>query len=112
MIKTYVRANRKRGALSQGELANLLGKVSKDTVRRLETGRQKPTLEMALALEVVFGIPPQKLFPVLYDRIEEGVMARAKRFHEKLEAKNSAAAAQKRELLEAIPRGGIAKDGA
>ncbi len=108
MSYSYVRAYRKRSALSQRELGDLMGNLSKDAVRLLEQGRQRPNLEHALALEIVFGVPARTMFPDLFERIEEGVMVRAKRLYEALEAKSDETSARKREALEAIPRGGIA----
>lgn len=77
-LPNYLRANRKRLALSQDEVAFLLGTRSGAKVCRYERFVREPNLETALACEVIFQRPVRELFGGLYQRIEKGVAERAK----------------------------------
>ncbi len=77
-LPNYLRANRKRLALSQDEVAFLLGTRSGAKVCRNERFVREPSLETAFAYEVIFQKPARELFGGLYHRIEQEVAARAK----------------------------------
>ena len=47
--------------MSQGELASRVG-VRIATICDIEKGRQKPSLDTALELAAVFGVPVEELF--------------------------------------------------
>ena len=80
-LPNYLQTHRKRAALSQEEVAFLLGtkgankgnKVSRD-----EHYARTPTLENALAYEVIYGRPVRELFAGLYEEVERDVIAHAK----------------------------------
>ena len=79
-LTNYLRTNRKRLALSQEEVAFLLGFKGEDKgikVCRDERIARKPSLEMALAYEAIYGRPIRELFGGLYDQIEQEVAGRA-----------------------------------
>jgi transcriptional regulator with XRE-family HTH domain len=71
-------SQRKRMALSQDEVAFLLGKHVGSGMSRYEQLARKPTLETALALELILQRPARELFGDLYREIEKRVAARAK----------------------------------
>jgi transcriptional regulator with XRE-family HTH domain len=80
-LSNYLRTNRKRAALSQEEVAFLLGingpnKAAK--VCRDENFARDPTLQTALAYEAIYGQPVRELFAGQYQQIEQDVAARAK----------------------------------
>ncbi len=77
-LPNYLRANRKRLALSQDEMAFLLGTETGERVCRHERFLQAPGLEAALAYEVIFRKPVRELFNGLFRRIENEVAARAR----------------------------------
>ena len=77
-MPNYLRANRKRLALSQDDVAFLLGTETGEMVCRHEHFLQQPKLEVALAYEAVLGKPVRELFAGIYRRIELQVVARAK----------------------------------
>lgn len=107
----YLAALRQRNALSEQELADLVGYASRSAVYRFERGERRPTLRFALACEVVFGEDPRKVFPGLYAKIEDAVLAHAARLDEAVRNQKGAAAARKRKLLlEMVER--AAKSGA
>jgi transcriptional regulator with XRE-family HTH domain len=77
-LPNYLLSNRKRLALSQDEVAFLLGTKSGAKVSRYERFTRMPSLETALAFEVIFQRAPSELFGGLYQQIEQEVAARAK----------------------------------
>ena len=70
-LPCYLRTQRKQWALTQSELARLLGLKSAQHVSRLERGRRQPSVSVLLAVEIIFGEHPRDLFPKLFDAIEE-----------------------------------------
>jgi len=77
-LPNYLRANRKRLALSQDEVAFLLGAQNGGKVCRHERFSREPSLETALAYEAIFKRSVNELFAGLYLKIENGVGERAK----------------------------------
>jgi len=82
-LPNYLRSNRKRLALSQGEVAFLLGVHSGAKVCRYERFTCEPSLETALAFEVIFQRSASELFGGLYQKVEREVAARAKMLAER-----------------------------
>jgi transcriptional regulator with XRE-family HTH domain len=76
-------SNRKRLSLSQDEVAFLLGTQSGSKVSRYEHFASKPSLETALAFEVIYQRSTSELFGGLYQKVEQEVMARAKTLAER-----------------------------
>ena len=80
-LPNYLRTNRKQIALSQEEVAFLLGMKGMDKgnkVSRDENYSRIPTLETALAYEAIYGKPIRELFAGLYEPIAKEVSSRAK----------------------------------
>jgi transcriptional regulator with XRE-family HTH domain len=77
-LPNYLLANRKRLALSQDEVAFLLGTNSGAQVCRNERFVREPSLETALAYEVIYKRSVSELFPGLYQKVEQQVAERAK----------------------------------
>jgi DNA-binding XRE family transcriptional regulator len=96
----YVRTLRRRWALTQEELASLAGIESRSSVSRIEQGERLPSLEAALALEVLFGSAPKSIFPHCYAEVEEAVMRKASVLHEGLIHSTNPAEKRKSALLE------------
>jgi transcriptional regulator with XRE-family HTH domain len=82
-LPNYLKANRKRLALSQDELAFLLGAQSGTKVCRYERFVREPSLETALAYEAIFKTSVSELFGGLYQKVEREVAERAKILAEK-----------------------------
>jgi transcriptional regulator with XRE-family HTH domain len=76
---------RKRWALSQRELAQLLGYKSRVSISRIENCEARPTAEALLALEVIFGKRPLALFPKFYDEVEDLVVGALYKLQQRLE---------------------------
>lgn len=102
-LSNYLLSNRKRLALSQDDVAFLLGAESGAKVCRYERFSRKPELETALAFEVIFQKSVRELFAGLYQRIQKEVVARAKRIAARPERrKPSWRSERKRQALASI----------
>jgi transcriptional regulator with XRE-family HTH domain len=80
-LTNYLRTNRKRLALTQEEVAFLLGFRGEDKgikVCRDEKFAREPSLQMALAYEAIYGRAVRELFAGLYEQVEQAVAERAK----------------------------------
>ena len=99
-LPNHLRANRKRLALSQDEVAFLLGTENGAKVCRYEQFVRMPSLETALACEAIFKRSVSELFPGLYQKVEQKVAARAKTLVERTRRdKSNQRAARKHETL-------------
>lgn len=83
-LPNYLRSNRKRLALSQNEVALLLGIHSGAKVCRDERFSREPSLTTALAYEAIFQKPVRELFGGLYHKVDQEVAARAKKLTESI----------------------------
>lgn len=98
-----LRARRKKTALSQDELAYLLGAKDGAQVSRYENLIRLPELQTALALEVIFDSTVSSLFPELFHHIESDVRRRARALARKqLNGRNGPFLARKRQALNSI----------
>jgi transcriptional regulator with XRE-family HTH domain len=76
-LPNYLRTHRKHAALSQDEVAFLLGLSKGNKVSRHELSARVPSIEALLAYEVIFGVPPRTLFAGTFEKVEEQVRERA-----------------------------------
>ena len=91
-IPHYLRRYRLRAALTQKEMAHLLGCQSPATVCQYEARKREPDLRAALAYQVVFGVPLVELFPGIHLQVEQEVLIRADRLSKQLTGANGAPA--------------------
>lgn len=77
---------RKRSGLSQDEVAFLLGCKSGAKLSRYERGGRLPSLETAIALELVFGVDSRELFRGHHTRVYQRVRRRAQRLSRRVDA--------------------------
>lgn len=77
-LPNYLRSHRKRLSLSQNDVAFLLGAQNGAKVCRYERFAREPSLETALAFEVIFQRSTSELFGGLYQKVEQEVTLRAK----------------------------------
>jgi len=96
----YVRTLRRRWALTQKELADLLGFENRACISRIEQDKRIPSLESALALEVLFGVAPRAMFPRVYAETEEEVMRMALHLYEATFHSSSLQQQRKRQALD------------
>jgi transcriptional regulator with XRE-family HTH domain len=87
-LQNYLVSNRKRLSLSQNEVAFLLGTQSGSKVSRYEQFATKPSLETALAFEVIYQRSASELFGGLYQKVEQEVIERAKALAERMDQGN------------------------
>ncbi len=99
-LPNYLKANRKRLALSQDEVAFLLGTRSGAKISRYERFAREPSLRTALAFEVVYKRSTSELFAGLYQKVEGEVTERAKILSERKDfGKPSSQSVRKREAF-------------
>lgn len=67
---------RKRRGLEQKQVSYLLNHPSIDQLSRYEQGARLPTLENALRLEIIYGVPLRFLYKELSVRLEDEVWQR------------------------------------
>jgi transcriptional regulator with XRE-family HTH domain len=72
---------RKRKGLEQKHLAHLLNQRNVNQISRYENSTRLPTLQTALALEIMLGAPARVLFADLYDQVQVQIHERAKTDH-------------------------------
>jgi transcriptional regulator with XRE-family HTH domain len=61
---------RKRMKFSQKQVAAILGLKNVGTISNYERGKAVPSLERALAFEIVYRVPVAFIFPNLYDPLK------------------------------------------
>ena|SRR3569833_246823 len=94
-----LRVFRRKWALSQREVARLVGLKSRSGVSNHELQKQLPALRTALAYQIVFGAPLGVLFPKSYREIEDEVLQRAVELDEAYRHRTDANAKLKRAFL-------------
>jgi DNA-binding XRE family transcriptional regulator len=77
MSHNHLRRYRRRGALTQEEIAYLLGAAGGTKVCRHERADRPPSLQTALAYQAIFGVPVHELFPQDYRAAVASVRGRA-----------------------------------
>lgn len=102
-LKTYLRTLRKRSGLSQAEVAFLLDESSRKRVSSYERAFTEPSLQAAIACEIVFDEATAEVFAGVYEEVELAVIMRAHRLMTQIEAREpSPSTAQKLESLRRI----------
>lgn len=94
----HLPGRRKRWAVSQRELAHLVG-VGQAVISRYEQGQLTPGARTLMALEIVFGKSGKHLFPSLHEQIEEEVMRRAAALDRGLRGRTDPGSVRKQRLL-------------
>jgi transcriptional regulator with XRE-family HTH domain len=96
---SYLRTYRRNWGLTQEELASLIGIVSPIQISRYENGKRDLSIEVALACQVIFGVPPSILFRDSYALVEEEVIRNIYRNDQALENSTNISDLRKRELF-------------
>ena len=96
----YLRTHRRVWGLSVRELAALIGIKSSSHMSRIEHGKRHPKIEVALACQVIFGVPPSEMFPHVFTVVEDRVMWNIYQLHSAKEKSTSLEDLRKRELCE------------
>ena len=102
-LPNYLQSHRKRSALSQTEVAFLLGVQGAAKVCLHERFELDPGLQTALAYEAIYQKSIAELFPGLLENVQKEVMARVKLLEQKgLHSNSNAVTTRKRQSLAAI----------
>ena len=83
-IAPYLRALRRRSALSQLDVAFLLGSFTAARVSRHETGLYTPPLDIVLAYEVIYGVTIAAIYEDDSIRITKDIRRRAQLLYDSL----------------------------
>jgi transcriptional regulator with XRE-family HTH domain len=78
-IENRLWQTRKQRGLEQKQVAYLLNHHTADQVSRYELGTRLPTLEIALHLEMIYGMPLRVLYEDLYERLQAELKDRFER---------------------------------
>ena len=109
-LQNYLRTYRKRAGLSQDEMAFLLGYRSGTKVSRYERFARQPSLQNALAYEVIFRAQLRAVFGGIYQQVERKTLKRVQLLVQKLErAKPDHKTTRKLSMLKAIASGPATK---
>src|SRR5690349_4293053 len=100
-----LRALRVRLALSQDQLAFLLGVSSGSKISRYERCLRNPSLTTMLALEVIFQKPGSELFARLYREVQKSVAVRARLLNRKWEVHPASVSRTQRQTLTRLMNG-------
>ena len=87
LLPSYLHTLRKQWGLSQPDLASLLG-ITASALCRFENLSRRPTAELIIGAEVIFGHGAKEVFPALYRDIERDIVNRAKARHKRLDFEN------------------------
>lgn len=98
----YLRSERRRGALTQADVAVLLGGPWKGRVSWYERGAIPPT-SVALAYEAILGKPVAELLGGAFDNVSFRVRARARDLLQKDVVPTTARRLRRRRTLERSP---------
>lgn len=101
-LATYLRPHRRRWALTQDELGDLLGYETGATISALERNIREPSLRAAHGLAIIFGVSPAEIFPHLHRTTQNEVGTRARDLYERLQGDSSQAIRIKLNFLESV----------
>lgn len=99
---SYLRPLRRRWGFTQAEVALLIGTKTNVSIARIEALRTYPSLAQAIAYSILFDTPPEELFPELYGKVYEFVLARAEEMYESLQGNPSTVTRIKLDFLEEV----------
>ena len=105
----YLRTHRRVWGLTQRELGSLLELRSRVHISRIEHGKSAPSMKVALACQVIFGIPPSVMFPHIHTFVEERVMRNIYRFRLALRNTTNLSELRKRELCALVLKRAVSK---
>ncbi len=105
----YLRTHRLVWGLTVKELAALIGLKSASHMSRIEHSKRAPRVEVALACQVIFGIPPSAMFPHVYTLVEEEVVRNIYNFHLALGKTNTLSGLRKQELCDVALKRAVTK---
>ena len=100
-LPSYLHTLRKQWGLSQPELAALLN-LTGSALCRFENRSRRPTAELLVGAEVLFGHVAKEVFPGFYRAVEHAIVERAGAELIQLKSAADSSASQKRRFLTEI----------
>ena len=100
-VYPQLRKHRRLWGLSAKELSCLFGIKPSAQLSRIEHGKRPPSIEVAFACQVLFGVEPSTMFPHLYALAEDRIMRHIAERHLALADSITPSGIRKRELYEA-----------
>jgi len=79
----------------------LLG-IGGSALCKFESLSRRPTIELAIGAEVMFGHPMKEVFPALYGEIEKAIVDRARRRRDRYKARRKPAPSTRLRALDEI----------
>ncbi len=101
-LKTLLRTYRRSSSLTQRELAYLLGLKDGAAISRVERSQRTPSIQIARACALVFGLRANELFPHLFAEVHEALRRRANDLYEELQGNPSKVTPFKLDFLEQL----------
>ena len=100
-LPSYLHTLRKQWGMSQPELAALFD-LTGSALCRFENLSRRPSADLVIGAEVIFGHSAKEIFPALYHEIEGEIVSQARVMHARLETKTDRASRAKLRLLTEI----------
>ena len=104
--KQYLKTARLAACLSQAELGALLG-VSATVISNIELDRSQPTAALVLGAVLLFGKPSERLFPYLFNSVQEALGQSAAALDDQLQGRTDAKSLAKIALISAMAKRSI-----
>ncbi len=98
-LSKSLRARRRAWGLTQAELAKLLGCKSRVHVSRIENGKGTPSIELAIACEVIFEHSLAELFPALYKKVTKRIDGKLRLLHAEAHPTHCARSIRKKTII-------------
>lgn len=104
-LPSYFKTLRKKRALTQGDMARLLGTMSASALSKYERLVRIPPARILMGVEVVFNDTIREVYPALFAEVAAAILARAKDLLAELaDAGGQVAEARRSALIELISR--------
>lgn len=101
LLPHYLPKLRKRWGITQPELGFLL-KLSRSSVSKFETFERRPTIDLWIGAELIFGETAREVFPGLHRDIEHKVLRQAMALIARLEQRGKLSDQDKIAFLSAL----------
>lgn len=100
-LDNYLVGHRMRTGLSQADVASMVNAPDNAAISRYEAGNRLPPLQIALGLEVLFGVPVAVLFAGTRMRVAQRVERRIVLHHRQILIKGSTLKGRERPAVRA-----------
>jgi DNA-binding XRE family transcriptional regulator len=95
----HLNYHRRKWALTQAQLADLIGLPARSVISVHERSLAMPSIRIALGYQIAFGTPLEVLFDGLADELEDAIIRRAASLDVKLRGRTDAKAKRQQEFL-------------